>query len=73
MEATCFMLVYNLFMLLMYYPTCQVPRTSKGTAFEMSEESQGDSSPAGLWQNIIEYLNRLLCTLKENFVCNLQF
>ncbi|XVF38109.1 hypothetical protein REPUB_Repub20aG0070100 [Reevesia pubescens] len=40
----------------------QVPRTSKGTAL------QGDSSPASHWQSIIECLNRLLCTLKENFV-----
>ena len=57
----------------MHYPTCQVPRTSKGTAFKMSEESQGDSSPATHWQSIIESLNKQLCTLKENFVCNLQF
>ncbi|XVE81493.1 hypothetical protein DITRI_Ditri15bG0068800 [Diplodiscus trichospermus] len=46
----------------------QVPRTSKGTAFKMSEESEGDSSPASHWQSIIESLNKLLCTLKENFV-----
>ncbi|XWS13545.1 hypothetical protein CRYUN_Cryun36dG0045800 [Craigia yunnanensis] len=46
----------------------QVPRTSKGTAFKTSEESQGDSSPASHWQSIIESLNKLLCTFKENFV-----
>ncbi|KAK6265916.1 hypothetical protein QUC31_016753 [Theobroma cacao] len=46
----------------------QVPRTSKGTAFKTSEESQGDSSPASHWHSIIECLDRLLCTLKENFV-----
>ncbi|XVF29233.1 hypothetical protein REPUB_Repub15cG0103400 [Reevesia pubescens] len=46
----------------------QVPRTSKGTAFKASKESPGDSSPASYWQSIIECLNRLLCTLKENFV-----
>ncbi|XP_021290732.1 myosin-6-like, partial [Herrania umbratica] len=44
----------------------QVPRTSKGTAFKTSEESQGD--PANHWHSIIECLDRLLCTLKENFV-----
>ncbi|XVE84813.1 hypothetical protein DITRI_Ditri17bG0042900 [Diplodiscus trichospermus] len=46
----------------------QVPRTSVEATFNTSEESQGDSSPASHWQNIIEHLNRLLCTLKENFV-----
>ncbi|XWS09072.1 hypothetical protein CRYUN_Cryun40dG0054700 [Craigia yunnanensis] len=46
----------------------QVPRTSAGTGFKTSEESQGDSSPASHWQSIIESLNKLLCTLRENFV-----
>ncbi|XVF65003.1 hypothetical protein PTKIN_Ptkin09bG0211800 [Pterospermum kingtungense] len=46
----------------------QVPRTSKGTAFKTSEESQDDNSPANHWKNIVESLNKLLCTLKENFV-----
>ncbi|OMP07673.1 hypothetical protein COLO4_07145, partial [Corchorus olitorius] len=48
----------------------QVPRTSKGTAFKTSEESESDSSPdpASHWQSIIECLNGTLCRLKENSV-----
>ncbi|KAG8483198.1 hypothetical protein CXB51_022205 [Gossypium anomalum] len=47
----------------------QVPRASKGTAFKTFEESEEvDSSPACLWQRIIESLNKHLSTLKANFV-----
>ncbi|KAK7393335.1 hypothetical protein VNO78_21888 [Psophocarpus tetragonolobus] len=44
----------------------QAPRTSKGVL--RSGRSFGKDSPMGHWQNIIESLNTLLCTLKENFV-----
>lgn len=45
----------------------QAPRTSKGSALR-SGRSFGKDSPANHWQSIIECLNVLLCTLKENFV-----
>ncbi|KAF7804577.1 myosin-6-like isoform X2 [Senna tora] len=44
----------------------QAPRTSKGVL--RSGRSFGKDSPLGHWQSIIESLNTLLCTLKENFV-----
>ncbi|KAG2402709.1 Myosin-8 Myosin XI [Vigna angularis] len=43
----------------------QAPRTSKGVL--RSGRSFGKDSPMGHWQSIIESLNTLLCTLKENF------
>ncbi|KAI3409534.1 uncharacterized protein J3R85_019201 [Psidium guajava] len=45
----------------------QAPRTSKGSVLR-SGRSFGKDSPLGHWQSIIERLNTLLCTLKENFV-----
>ncbi|KAL4297253.1 hypothetical protein GQ457_12G001630 [Hibiscus cannabinus] len=45
----------------------QVPRTTKGTAFQTSEE-QSYSSPASYWRAIIECLNMMMGILKENFV-----
>ncbi|XP_012569386.1 myosin-6-like isoform X1 [Cicer arietinum] len=44
----------------------QAPRISKGVL--RSGRSLGKDSPIVHWQNIIESLNTLLCTLKENFV-----
>lgn len=44
----------------------QAPRTSKGVL--RSGRSFGKDSPMGHWQSIIESLNTILCTLKENFV-----
>ncbi|KAI9122087.1 hypothetical protein K1719_006776 [Acacia pycnantha] len=44
----------------------QAPRTSKGVL--RAGRSFGKDSPMGHWQSIIESLNTLLCTLKENFV-----
>ncbi|XP_019424641.1 PREDICTED: myosin-6-like [Lupinus angustifolius] len=44
----------------------QAPRTSKGVSG--SVRSLGKDSAIVLWQSIIESLNSLLCTLKENFV-----
>lgn len=44
----------------------QAPRTSKGVL--RSGKSFGKDSPTSHWQNIIESLNTLLATLKENFV-----
>jgi hypothetical protein len=44
----------------------QAPRTSKGVL--RSGRSFGKDSPMVHWQSIIESLNTLLCTLKENFV-----
>ncbi|GAA0170129.1 actin binding motor protein [Lithospermum erythrorhizon] len=45
----------------------QAPRTSKGSVLR-SGRSFGKDSPANHWLGIIECLNTLLCTLKENFV-----
>ncbi|GKU86169.1 hypothetical protein SLEP1_g731 [Rubroshorea leprosula] len=45
----------------------QAPRTSKGGVLR-SGRSFGKESPSTHWQNIIDGLNTLLCTLKENFV-----
>ncbi|KAL3517759.1 hypothetical protein ACH5RR_020348 [Cinchona calisaya] len=45
----------------------QAPRTSKGTVLR-SGRSFGKDSQTNHWQGIIECLNSLLCTLKENFV-----
>lgn len=44
----------------------QAPRTSKGVL--RSGRSFSKDSPMGHWQSIIESLNTLLCTMKENFV-----
>ncbi|PON55539.1 Myosin [Trema orientale] len=44
----------------------QAPRTSKGVL--RSGRSFGKDSPTSHWQSIIESLNTLLSTLKENFV-----
>ncbi|XP_019461246.1 PREDICTED: myosin-6-like [Lupinus angustifolius] len=44
----------------------QAPRTSKGVL--KSGRSFAKDSPMGHWLSIIESLNTLLCTLKENFV-----
>ncbi|XP_058005825.1 myosin-6 isoform X2 [Hevea brasiliensis] len=45
----------------------QAPRTSKGGVLR-SGRSFGKDSPASHWQNIIDNLNILLSTLKQNFV-----
>ncbi|XP_021280021.1 myosin-6-like [Herrania umbratica] len=45
----------------------QAPRTSKGSVLR-SGRSFGKDSPSTHWQSIIDSLNTLLCTLKENFV-----
>ncbi|RYR03104.1 hypothetical protein Ahy_B06g081929 isoform C [Arachis hypogaea] len=45
----------------------QAPRTSKAT-LRSSGRSYGKDSPMVHWLTIIESLNTLLCTLKENFV-----
>ncbi|RAL43433.1 hypothetical protein DM860_012574 [Cuscuta australis] len=45
----------------------QAPRASKGSALR-SGRSFGKDSQANHWVGIIECLNSLLCTLKENFV-----
>ncbi|KAK4768221.1 hypothetical protein SAY87_003362 [Trapa incisa] len=45
----------------------QAPRTSKGSTLR-SGKSSGKDSPSNHWQSIIDSLNTLLCTLKENFV-----
>ncbi|PKI76827.1 hypothetical protein CRG98_002813 [Punica granatum] len=45
----------------------QAPRTSKGSVLR-SGRSFGKDSPSNHWQSIIDSLNTLLCTLKENFV-----
>ncbi|XP_057959594.1 myosin-6-like isoform X2 [Malania oleifera] len=46
----------------------QAPRTSRGNVLRSSGRSFGNSPPASHWQGIIESLNGLLSTLKENFV-----
>ncbi|KAK6164324.1 hypothetical protein DH2020_001188 [Rehmannia glutinosa] len=45
----------------------QAPRTSKGNVLR-SGRSFGKDSPTNHWQSIIDCLNTLLSTLKENFV-----
>ncbi|XP_011080138.1 myosin-6-like [Sesamum indicum] len=45
----------------------QAPRTSKGSVLR-SGRSFGKDSPSNHWQGIIDCLNSLLSTLKENFV-----
>ncbi|KAK4418459.1 Myosin-6 [Sesamum alatum] len=45
----------------------QAPRTSKGSVLR-SGRSFGKDSPTNHWQGIIDCLNSLLSTLKENFV-----
>ncbi|KAM7262671.1 hypothetical protein ACFE04_000354 [Oxalis oulophora] len=45
----------------------QAPRTSKGGVLR-SGRSFGKDSPASHWQSIIDNLNTLLSTLKQNFV-----
>ncbi|XP_038692141.1 myosin-6-like isoform X2 [Tripterygium wilfordii] len=45
----------------------QAARTSKGSVLR-SGRSFGKDSPLNNWQNIIDTLNTLLCTLKGNFV-----
>ncbi|XWS36516.1 hypothetical protein CRYUN_Cryun20dG0091400 [Craigia yunnanensis] len=45
----------------------QAPRTSKGSVLR-SGRSFGKDSPSTHWQSIIDSLNTLLSTLKENFV-----
>ncbi|XP_027093892.2 myosin-6 [Coffea arabica] len=45
----------------------QAPRASKGSVLR-SGRSFGKDSQTSHWQGIIECLNSLLCTLKENFV-----
>lgn len=47
--------------------SCQAPRMSKGVL--RSGRSFGKDTQTNYWQSIIEILNLLLCTLKENFVC----
>ncbi|KAF7806554.1 myosin-6-like isoform X2 [Senna tora] len=51
---------------LYFIPDMQAPRTSKGVA--RTGRSFAKDSPTDHWQSIIESLNTLLCTLKENFV-----
>ena len=46
----------------------QAPRTSKGSALKSSGRSFGNGSPANHWHCIVESLEALLSTLKENFV-----
>ncbi|XP_051120458.1 myosin-6-like [Andrographis paniculata] len=45
----------------------QAPRTTKGSVLR-SGRSFGRDAPTNHWQGIIDSLNSLLCTLKENFV-----
>ncbi|KAF8402043.1 hypothetical protein HHK36_012995 [Tetracentron sinense] len=46
----------------------QAPRTSRGSVLRSSGRSFGNNSATSHWQSIIESLNVLLSTLKENFV-----
>ncbi|KAF6168634.1 hypothetical protein GIB67_005246 [Kingdonia uniflora] len=46
----------------------QAPRTSRGSGLRTSGRSFGTNSPNSHWQSIIETLNNLLATLKQNFV-----
>ncbi|XP_011029713.1 PREDICTED: myosin-6-like isoform X3 [Populus euphratica] len=45
----------------------QAPRASRGTALK-SSLSFGHNTPADSWRSIVNSLDGLLCTLKENFV-----
>ncbi|CAN1789964.1 XI-2 [Linum perenne] len=45
----------------------QAPR-AKGNALSASVKSFGQSGPASNWHSIVDNLEALLCTLKENFV-----
>lgn len=46
----------------------QAPRMSRGSVLKSSVQSNTDSLACSPWHNIIERLNGLLWTLKENFV-----
>ncbi|XP_073313044.1 myosin-6-like isoform X11 [Primulina huaijiensis] len=46
----------------------QASRTSRGNSFRSSNRSFNSSSRISHWQSVIESLNSLLSTLKENFV-----
>ncbi|XP_062080605.1 myosin-7-like [Humulus lupulus] len=46
----------------------KAPRTSRGNILKSSEGSNGNSPSASPWGSIIDNLNGLLCTLRENFV-----
>ncbi|XP_024031293.1 myosin-6 isoform X1 [Morus notabilis] len=46
----------------------QAPRTSRGNILKSSGGRNGSSPQANSWFSIIDNLNGLLCTLKENFV-----
>ncbi|KAG6732379.1 hypothetical protein I3842_01G174300 [Carya illinoinensis] len=46
----------------------QAPRTSRGSVLKSSGRSNMNSPLASPWHSIIESLNNVLCTLKENFV-----
>jgi myosin-5 len=46
----------------------QAPRTSRGSVLKSSGRSSSNSPQASPWNSIIDSLNGLLCTLKENFV-----
>ncbi|KAF6141171.1 hypothetical protein GIB67_018261 [Kingdonia uniflora] len=46
----------------------EAPRTSRESGLRTSGRSFGANSPSSHWQSIIETLNNLLATLKQNFV-----
>ncbi|KAF6166443.1 hypothetical protein GIB67_034994, partial [Kingdonia uniflora] len=46
----------------------EAPRTLRGSGLRTSGRSFGTNSPNGHWQGIIETLNKLIATLKQNFV-----
>ncbi|KAL5542469.1 hypothetical protein UlMin_010179 [Ulmus minor] len=46
----------------------QAPKTSRGSVLKSSGGSNSNSPPASPWCSIIDNLNGLLCTLRENFV-----
>ncbi|KAJ4722846.1 Myosin [Melia azedarach] len=46
----------------------QASRTSKGTALKSSAQASDNGSPSSPWNSIIESINGLLSTLKENCV-----
>ncbi|KAF6164990.1 hypothetical protein GIB67_005359, partial [Kingdonia uniflora] len=48
----------------------EAPRTSRGSGLRTSWRPFGTNSPNSHWQSIIETLNNLLATLKQNFVCD---